>query len=47
MLNPERLPQATFPENDQTQEAVENLLKGTGADMAANGNVLAEPVIYI
>lgn len=45
VLNPEKYPVATFPGSDQTQEAVENLLKQTGED-PTNGDILTEEVNY-
>lgn len=45
VLNPEKYPVATFPGSDQTQEAVENLLKQAGED-PTNGDILTEEVSY-
>ncbi|XP_019756568.1 zinc finger protein 41 isoform X2 [Dendroctonus ponderosae] len=44
ILNAEKLPLATFPIDDQTEEAVENLLRET-VDDSANGEVLTEEFV--
>jgi len=49
ILNPEKYSLATFPDNDQTEEAVENLLRQTEEEEAAavaNGDIYNEEVIY-
>ncbi|XP_076266109.1 uncharacterized protein LOC143199875 isoform X2 [Rhynchophorus ferrugineus] len=45
VLNPEKYPIATFPSDDQTTQAVENLLKEAGEELATNGTIETEEIV--
>ncbi|XP_030762401.1 zinc finger protein 91 isoform X2 [Sitophilus oryzae] len=45
VLNPEKFPIATFPSAEQTNEAVESLLKEASEEIPTNGNIVTEEIV--